>query len=207
MLMSLAQGRALEQHASRAYRLYAVRDPAHPRVVRGPIQPGLVPLVPVRDRLSASHRCDRWMFAAGEFFFSWRLTGPYGLDGLLPILYPPERDGVVLAPFVVLPAFLWWVLCRSPSPTTHWSSTGIHEPVAWPLIAACLWWPMTSIKVEAEDIRSRSRCSLPWARLSLAICLVFRKPTLAPSALVGAKVAAGGLPPLRCVFAVLLAPS
>ena len=124
-------------------------------------------------------------FAGGSFYFPWQLTGPYGLDGLLPILYPPEAMAL-FAPFLVLPAFLWWAvpLSVTVAVVVHWRP----RAVAWPLIAACLWWPMTSIKVAAGNPEI-------WIAMFIALGTLYRwpsalvvwKPTLAIFALVGAK--------------------
>jgi hypothetical protein len=124
-------------------------------------------------------------FSGGSFYFPWQLAGPYGLDGPLPILYPPEAMAL-FAPFLVLPAFLWWALplLVTLAVVVYWRP----RPVAWPLIAACLWWPLTSIKIVAGNPEI-------WITMFIALGTLYRwpsalvvwKPTLAPFALVGYK--------------------
>ena len=108
-------------------------------------------------------------FSGGSFYFPWQLSGPYGLDGLLPILYPPEAMAL-FAPFLILPAFLWWVvpLVVTLAIVLYWRP----RQLAWPLIAACLWWPMTSLKIVAGNPEiwiNHVHCA--WHAISLAIRL------------------------------------
>ena len=124
----------------------------------------------------------RRFFEGGGFYHPWQLTGTYGVDGL-PILYPPQAMAL-FAPFLVLPAIFWWAVPILVTTTlvVRWRP----QPLSWPLIAACLWWPTTSIKIVAGN-------PAMWMTMFLALGLIYRwpaalliwKPTVSPFALVG----------------------
>ncbi len=131
-----------------------------------------------RTYISATER----FLSGGGFYLPWQLTGHYGLAGQ-PILYPPESL-VLFIPFTVLPAILWWAI-----PIIVTSAIVIHwrpAPILWPIIAACLWWPDTSVKILAGN-------PVIWAVMFTALGTIYRWPaafaalklTLAPFALIG----------------------
>jgi hypothetical protein len=140
----------------------------------------------------------RRFLAGGTFYESWQLTGAYGPDAL-PILYPPQAI-VLFAPFTVLPGFVWWAI---PLVTivaiVAWHRPG---PLVWPLLALCVWWPATMIKILTGN-------PVMWAAAGVALGTVWRwpaafalvKPSLLPFALIGVRdrrwwlvAAAGALP-------------
>jgi hypothetical protein len=125
---------------------------------------------------------DRWLAGDG-FYLARQLQGPYEvLHG--DVLYPPTIL-VLLVPFAVLPAFLWWAI-----PIAIIAAVVVwHEPhpIAWALLAFCLWFPITGVKVIHGN-------PVLWMTAALAMGTVFGwpsvlvvlKPILAPFALVGA---------------------
>lgn len=120
--------------------------------------------------------------AGGPFYPAWQLAGPYGAEAL-PILYPPQILAL-LEPFTVLPAVLWWAIPIGvvAAVVAYWRPS----PLVWPVIAACLAWPATSIKIVTGN-------PVLWVAAFVALGTVYRwpaafallKPTLAPFALVG----------------------
>jgi hypothetical protein len=82
----------------------------------------------------------RWL-AGGGFYQPWQLTGHYAIwSGASPILYPPILL-ILLVPFTVLPAILWWAI---PAAIVGWSIWKLQPaPWSWPLMAICLAWPPT----------------------------------------------------------------
>jgi hypothetical protein len=125
----------------------------------------------------------RWL-AGGGFYEPWQLTGHYAIwAGGSPILYPPVIL-LLLIPFTVLPAILWWAI---PVAMVGWAIWRLRPaPWSWPLIAACLAWPPTLTMAAHGN-------PVMWAVAFLAVgCVtagpavfVLVKPTLAPFALVG----------------------
>jgi hypothetical protein len=126
---------------------------------------------------------SRWL-SGGEFYGAFQLAGPYDAYGLPSILYPPPAL-LLFAPFVVLPAILWWMI-----PIGITTIVAIHHrplPVAWPVLALCLWYPTTSEVIYAGN-------PVLWVVAALALAtvwgwpgvLVLLKPSLLPFALVGA---------------------
>ena len=82
----------------------------------------------------------RWL-AGGGFYQPWQLAGHYAIwGGGSPILYPPVAL-LLLVPFTILPAILWWAI---PAATVGWAIWRLRPvPWSWPLIALCLAWPPT----------------------------------------------------------------
>jgi hypothetical protein len=78
-----------------------------------------------------------WL-ATGQFYLPHQLQGSYEvLTGV--ILYPPVALWLFV-PFTVLPGFLWWVI---PLAVTGWVIWRLRPgPLAWPLMALCLWGPV-----------------------------------------------------------------
>ncbi len=50
----------------------------------------------------------RW-FSEGSFYLPHQLEGPYRVTTLVDVLYPPIAL-LLFVPFIVLPAFLWWLI-------------------------------------------------------------------------------------------------
>jgi len=123
----------------------------------------------------------RWL-AGGGFFEPYQLAGPYAIR-MGDVLYPPNVL-LLLIPFTVLPAILWWAI---PLGVTAWAIWRLRPaPVAWPFLALCLFWPPFVARVVAGN-------PVMWVLAFLALgclykwpaALVLLKPSLFPFALVG----------------------
>jgi hypothetical protein len=128
----------------------------------------------------------RWL-AGGPFFQPYQLAGPYEISAG-DILYPPVGLWLFV-PFAVVPgalaAILWWAL---PLGLTAWAVWRLRpRPQAWPLIALCLAWPTTPLKVWTGN-------PVIWAVAAVALGAIYHwpsvfallKPSLFPFALFGA---------------------
>lgn len=134
------------------------------------------------DRSLYMSATARWL-AGGPFYLPYQLAGPYPvLAG--DILYPP----VVLWLFVplrVLPAVLWWAIPFGLTAWVVWRLRPSH--VVWPLLALCVAWPTTVVKVGTGN-------PVIWAMAAMALGVVTAgpavfaliKPSLFPFALWGA---------------------
>lgn len=117
----------------------------------------------------------------GDFYEPHQLAGPYQIhDG--DILYPPTALWLFV-PSTFLPAVLWWIV---PLLLTAWSIWRLRPgPLAWPLMALCLWGP-----VQIHIISGNPGI---WAMAAVALGTVYRwpsvfalvKPSLGPFALFG----------------------
>ena len=123
----------------------------------------------------------RWL-AGGPFFESYQLAGPYDIR-MGDVLYPPNVL-LLMIPFTVLPAILWWAI---PLGITAWAVWRLHPaPVSWPFLAFCLFWPPFVARMVAGN-------PVIWVLAFLALgclykwpaALVLLKPSLFPFALVG----------------------
>jgi hypothetical protein len=101
-------------------------------------------VVEQQDALGLDYRwfvgvAQHWL-DTGEFFVPRQLTGPYHVETLVDVLYPPNAL-LLFVPFTVLPGFLWWTI-----PIGLFVGSILYlRPArwAWPLIAACVAWPWT----------------------------------------------------------------
>lgn len=130
----------------------------------------------------------RWL-GGGPFYQPWQLAGHYSVSftpgdkGTEAIMYPPYSL-LLFVPFTALPPVLWWAI---PIATTALAVVR-HRPalVAWPVIAMCLWWPTTNVKLLTGN-------PVMWAVAALAAgtiyawpsVLVLLKPSLFPFAMFG----------------------
>lgn len=123
----------------------------------------------------------RWL-AGGSFYEPYQLAGPYPIR-MGDVLYPPNVL-LLLIPFTVLPAMLWWAI---PLGITAWAVWKLQPaPVSWPFIAFCLFWPPFVARTVAGN-------PIMWALAFLALgclykwpaALVLIKPSLFPFALIG----------------------
>jgi hypothetical protein len=123
----------------------------------------------------------RWL-AGGPFYEPHQLAGPY-LVAHGDILYPPVGLWLFV-PFTVLPAFLWWAI---PGALTVWAIARVRpRPAVWPLMALCLAWPTTPLKIWTGN-------PVIWAMAAMSVAIVYRwaapfallKPSLFPFALFG----------------------
>ena len=123
----------------------------------------------------------RWL-AGGPFYEPHQLAGPY-LVAHGDILYPPVGLWLFV-PFTVLPAFLWWAI---PAALTVWAIARVRpRPAVWPLMALCLAWPTTPLKIWTGN-------PVIWAMAAMSVAIVYRwaapfallKPSLFPFGLFG----------------------
>jgi hypothetical protein len=127
----------------------------------------------------------RW-FAGGPFYEPHQLAGPYEVAHG-DILYPPVGLWlfVPIALLPVTPALaLWWGV---PAAVTVWAIRRLRpRPAVWPLIALCLAWPTTPLKIWTGN-------PVIWSVAAMAIATTWRgaapfsllKPSLFPFALFG----------------------
>ena len=123
----------------------------------------------------------RWQ-ATGQLYLPRQLAGPTTvMDG--DPLYPPTIL-LLLAPFRVLPEFLWWAI---PLPIIAWTLIRLRPaPWTWPLLAIIAFWPRTPALILYGN---------PGMWMVALICLalnhawagplILLKPSLAPFALLG----------------------
>jgi len=127
----------------------------------------------------------RW-FSGGPFYEPRQLAGPYEVAHG-DILYPPVGLWLFV-PIALLPTALalplWWGL---PAAVTAWAIHRLRpRPAVWPLIALCLAWPTTPLKVWTGN-------PVIWSVAAMAIATAWRgaaafallKPSLFPFALFG----------------------
>ena len=147
-------------------------------------------------------RARSWLAEDG-FYLPTQLNGPYALgSGLPPALYPPTLL-VLLVPFTVLPAVLWWALPLAIIAASLWRL----KPAmwAWPILAAILLLPRTWIALTYGNpsmwALAALTAGLAWA---WPLAFVAVKPALAPFALLGLRRRAFWLG--AAAFAVLSLP-
>jgi hypothetical protein len=124
----------------------------------------------------------RWQ-VNGTFFQPYQLAGPYPISAG-DILYPPVTLWLFV-PFTFLPGVFWWAV---PLGVTLRVIEFLRpSPRVWPLIALCLAWPTTPLKIWTGN-------PVMWAMAAVALGTIYRwpsvfaliKPSLFPFALFGA---------------------
>ena len=125
---------------------------------------------------------QRWV-DTGQFYVPRQLAGPYVVETLVDVLYPPNAL-LLFVPFLVLPALLWWLV-----PLSVFAIGIIRlRPVvwAWPLILAGVAWPPTISQILYGNtnmwVAAAVAAGVCWAWPSV---LVLLKPSLLPFALFG----------------------
>src|SRR5437870_7179837 len=127
----------------------------------------------------------RWL-AAGDFYQTWQLVGPYGVaDPYGSVLYPPVAIWLFAA-FTALPALLWWILPFGAVGWTIWRHA--PDPRVWPVMALCIAWPPTIVKLVTGN-------PVMWAVAGVALgtlyawpaVFVMLKPSVFPFALLGVR--------------------
>lgn len=148
----------------------------------------LVPLLPNLDpaKIAVDYKlyigATQRFFAGGGYYLPYQMAGPYEADPGV-ILYPPTFT-LVVAPFLVLPWVAWWAVPIAIVAGVVWH----HRPrvVAWPFIAACLWFPGTTVMVVAGNPTMLFVASVALATAWPVFgSFVLLKPSLFPFALVG----------------------
>lgn len=123
----------------------------------------------------------RWL-AGGPFYEPRQLAGPY-VVAHGDVLYPPVGLWLFV-PFTVLPMVLWWAI---PAVLTAWAIWRVRpRPAVWPLMALCLAWPTTPLKIWTGN-------PVIWCMAAMSVAIVYRwaapfallKPSLFPFALFG----------------------
>jgi hypothetical protein len=131
----------------------------------------------------------RRFLSGGPFYDPRQLSGAYDWDGSIqgwwPVLYPPQAIAL-FAPFTMLPPILWWAIPL----VTVVATVAWHRPtpLVWPLLALCMWWPATTIKIVTGN-------PVIWAAAAVALGTIWRwpaalalvKPSLFPLALIGVR--------------------
>ncbi len=123
----------------------------------------------------------RWL-AGGPFYEPHQLAGPYEVTPG-DVLYPPVGLWLFV-PFTVLPMVLWWAIPAVVTASAIWRVR--PRPAVWPLMALCLAWPTTPLKIWTGN-------PVIWCIAAMAVAIVYRwgapfallKPSLFPFALFG----------------------
>ena len=148
----------------------------------------LVPLLPNLDpaKIAIDYHlyieATRRFFEGAGYYLPGQIAGPYPTDPGV-ILYPPPFT-LIVAPFLVLPWILWWAVPIG-------IVVGVvvyHRPrvVAWPFIAACLWFPGTTVMIVAGNPTMLFVAGVALATVWAVFGpLVLFKPSLFPFALIG----------------------
>jgi hypothetical protein len=123
----------------------------------------------------------RWL-AGGPFYEPHQLAGPYEVAHG-DVLYPPVGLWLFV-PFTVVPLVSWWVI---PAVLTAWAVWRVRpRPAVWPLMALCLAWPTTPLKIWTGN-------PVIWCMAAMSVAVVYRwaapfvllKPSLFPFAFFG----------------------
>ena len=124
----------------------------------------------------------RRLLAGEGWYLERQLGGPYDI-AWGDVLYPPA-SAWFFAPWLVLPG---WTFVAIPLGITAWAIWRLQPaPWTWPLMALCLLWPMTGLKVLSANPNV-------WVTAAIALgalygwpaAFVLLKPSLAPFALIG----------------------
>jgi hypothetical protein len=124
---------------------------------------------------------ESWL-ATGVFYRPEQIAGSYPISHGV-ILYPPVGLWLFV-PFTTLPAVLWWAIPLAATALVVWRLRPTF--VVWPILALCLVWPPTLVKILTGN-------PVIWAIAAVAVGVmtagpaVFAliKPSLFPFALWG----------------------
>lgn len=124
----------------------------------------------------------RWL-ETGEFYLDRQLAGPYEVETLVDVLYPPNAL-LLFVPFVWLPWPLWWIV---PIGVFAASIARLRPaPWTWPLIVAGIVYPPSISQLIYGNTNTWVVAAIAAATVwSWPGVLVLLKPSLAPFALVG----------------------
>jgi len=119
----------------------------------------------------------------GDLYVPRQLAGPYEVETLIDVLYPPNAL-LLFVPFTVLPAVLWWLI---PLGLLGFSVAYLRPARwAWPLIALCFVWPWTISQVIYGNTNMWIAAFVAGGALVASpSVLVLLKPSLLPFALIG----------------------
>ena len=140
-----------------------------------------------QDALALDYRwfvgvAQHWL-DTGLFYAPRQLEGPYVVQTLVDVLYPPNAL-LLFVPFVWLPAVLWWLI---PLGVFTYGIVRLRPARwTWPLILVCIAWPHTISQIFYGNtnmwIAAAVSAGVVWAWPGV---LVLLKPSLLPFALVG----------------------
>lgn len=158
-------------------------------------QPGGLLTGPPGFDLETYLGATRRFLGGGGFYPDYQLAGPYTI-GTREILYPPIAL-VLLIPFTVLPALLWWVI---PLGITGWVIAW-HHPSRWGVaLMLALLVPPAPLDFHFSDALKLIVTGNPgmWAMAAIAAgtrwawpgALVLFKPSLLPFAAIGIRTRA-----------------
>jgi hypothetical protein len=118
------------------------------------------------DRSLYVHATERWL-SGGPFYNPYQLTGPYPITPG-DILYPPVALWLFV-PFTFLPAAAWWAV---PIGLTVWALWRLRPGiVVWPLLALCVVWPPTVVKIATGN-------PVMWVTAAVAVGVVSVGPAV-----------------------------
>lgn len=149
----------------------------------------LVPYMASQEAIGADYRffvdITRNWVDTGEFYLPHQLAGPYQVQTLVDVLYPPIAL-YLFVPFLVLPAVLWWAI-----PITVFA-VGVAwlRPAAWtwPLIAIGVAWPQTLAQLLYGNTNMWVAAMIAaGVVLAWPSVMILFKPAFAPFALIGIK--------------------
>jgi hypothetical protein len=149
----------------------------------------LVPYMDSQQAIGADYRffmdITRNWVDTGDFYLPHQLAGPYTVQTLVDVLYPPFAL-YLFVPFLVLPAVLWWAIPMA----MFAASIAWLRPArwTWPLIALGVAWPQTLAQLLYGNTNMwvagliAAGVVLAWPSV-----LILFKPAFAPFALIGIK--------------------
>jgi hypothetical protein len=109
-----------------------------------------------------------YRFLHGDgYFLPHQLAGPYRI-ALGDVLYPPIALWLFV-PFMGLPSFLWWVIPIGVTLAVVYRLR--PAPWTWPLLALCVAWPTTSVKLFTGN-------PVMWAMMAMALGVLYRWPSV-----------------------------
>ncbi len=119
----------------------------------------------------------------GSPYLPEQLSGAWALQPD-SFIHPPVSV-LLFAPFLVLPAVLWWAI---PIGLTTWAIVRMRPAAwAWPLMALCLLWPRTAGILIAgnSDMWVAAAVAVALAASLPTVVLLVLKPSYLPFALIG----------------------
>jgi hypothetical protein len=145
------------------------------------MMPGTLHRVVGFDYAPYIEAASRWLHG-GSFYLPYQLTGPYAVVEH-EILYPPTAL-LLLVPFTVLPAPLWWAI---PTTITAWFVVSLRPSLlGWAAIVACLAFPWSlAIWLAGNPTIWIVAGVAASTRLGWPAIVVALKPQFAPLALLG----------------------
>ena len=149
----------------------------------------LVPYMASQEAIGADYRffmeITRNWVDTGEFYLPHQLAGPYQVQTLVDVLYPPFAL-YLFVPFLVLPAVLWWAIPM----TVFAASVAWLRPArwTWPLIALGVAWPQTLAQLIYGNTNMWVAAMIAaGVVLAWPSVMILFKPAFAPFALIGIK--------------------